>query len=225
MSILVCDDTVESRLVLQAMLRAGGYSDVTLAESAREAFSYLNFYEPASTPPAVDLILMDLLMPNMDGIEACRLLKATEHLRGIPIIVVTSKAETKDLQTAFDAGAMDYLVKPVKRVELLARVRSALLLKHEMDCRKARELELTKGNHALQLALQEIKVLQGFIPICANCKNIRNAQGYWEEMMVYIREHSHVEFTHGICDRCMKVLYPDLDTPETDHPPGMPSPF
>jgi class 3 adenylate cyclase len=85
---------------------------------------------------------MDIRMPGMDGIAACRRIKAVPQLHDIPIIMVTSSDDTGDLQLAFDAGAMDYLIKPPNTVELLARVRSALKLKQEMDARKAREREL-----------------------------------------------------------------------------------
>src|SRR5262245_27875140 len=85
---------------------------------------------------------MDIRIPGMDGIAACRRIKAVPQLHDIPIIMVTSSDDTADLQLAFDAGAMDYLIKPPDEVELLARVRSALKLKHEMDRRKAREREL-----------------------------------------------------------------------------------
>jgi adenylate cyclase len=142
MSILIVDDTAMQRQTLAALLKAHGYSDVLVAASAIEAFGQLGVASSARYPPAIDLILMDIRMPGMDGIAASRRIKAVPQLRDIPIIMVTSSDDTGDLQLAFDAGAMDYLIKPPNTVELLARVRSALKLKQEMDARKAREREL-----------------------------------------------------------------------------------
>jgi DNA-binding response OmpR family regulator len=85
---------------------------------------------------------MDISMPDVDGIEACRRIKAQPSWQDIPVIMVTASTETEDLQAAFAAGALDYITKPPKKDEMLARVRSALNLKHEMDARKAREREL-----------------------------------------------------------------------------------
>ncbi len=59
-------------------------------------------------------------------------------------------------------------------------------------------------------ALQEIKILSGFLPICASCKKIRDDKGYWNQIESYIRDHSEAEFSHGICPDCAKKLYPDL---------------
>mgnify|MGYP003967902831 FL=1 len=69
---------------------------------------------------------------------------------------------------------------------------------------------LSLEKHRLQIALDDVKKLSGFIPICSNCKKIRDDQGYWNQIEEYIREHSEAEFTHGICPGCTKTLYPDL---------------
>jgi adenylate cyclase len=142
MSILIVDDTAVQRQTLATLLKAHGYDDVLTAVSAAEALGLLSGVGAAAAGPEIELILMDIRMPGMDGIAACRRIKAALQLHDIPIIMVTSSDDTGDLQLAFDAGAMDYLIKPPNTVELLARVRSALKLKHEMDARKAREREL-----------------------------------------------------------------------------------
>jgi CheY-like chemotaxis protein len=161
-------------------------------------------------PNQIDLILMDVLMPELDGVEACRQIKSRPHLCDIPIIMVTAKSDLSNLQAAFAAGANDYITKPVNSVELLARASSALALKKEMDCRKAREGELLRSNDALQKALRDVKVLRGLIPICASCKKIRNDGGFWQQLEEYIGEHSEAEFSHGICQPCVKKLYPGV---------------
>jgi class 3 adenylate cyclase/CheY-like chemotaxis protein len=160
MSILIVDDSASQRLVLTAHLRAVGYTDLLPVASAQEAFDRLGLAVPESPPPGIDLVLMDVSMPEIDGITACHRIKAADHLRDIPIIMVTASTEDADLEAAFAAGAMDYLTKPVNRVQLLPRVRSALRLKQEMDRRKAREqellavtLELTRTNAQLEETL------------------------------------------------------------------------
>jgi len=69
---------------------------------------------------------------------------------------------------------------------------------------------LEKTTQRLQGALDNIKTLEGLLPMCANCKNIRDDDGYWQQVEVYIRQHSKAEFSHSICPKCAHQLYPDL---------------
>ena len=154
MSTLIVDDSPHIRELFKTLLKGEGLrQDVLTAGSARAAFKYLGMDDPESASSVVDLILMDISMPDMNGIEACRWIKSTTHLRDIPIIMVTGHNQIELLDEAFEAGAMDYLFKPVNSVELRARVRAARALKLEMDRRKrsyANEFEVK--NRELELA-------------------------------------------------------------------------
>jgi len=211
MSILIVDDSNENLLLLQSILQTGGYKDLLTAESAEQAFKHLGMDDSGGDGAGVDLVLLDIQMPEINGIETCRRIKEVERLRDIPIIMVTAVAQREKLQLAFAAGAMDYINKPVNKIELRTRVGSALKLKQEMDQRKAREQELKKRTQELEQALKEVKVLRGFIPICASCKKIRNDRGYWQLVEAYIREHSEAEFSHGICPDCIKKFFPGVE--------------
>ena len=209
MSILIVDDSPDQQALLRSILGKAGYADVLSADSAKDAARVLNL-DGESAAENIDLILMDVLMPEQDGVETCRQIKRCAHLEDIPVIMVTAKSDLSNLQDAFAAGAMDFISKPVNSIELLARVSSALLLKQEMDRRKNRELELRRSNEELQKALKEVKVLRGLIPMCASCKKIRNDGGFWQQLEEYLGEHSEAEFSHGLCQPCIKKLYPGV---------------
>ncbi len=201
MSILVVDDSPENRSILQLLLESAGYQQILLAESAREAFERLGL-ENSNTPAEnIELVLMDIMMPDMDGVEACRRIKGDARYRDLPIVMVTAMTEAGFLEAAFTAGAVDYVTKPINRLELLARMRSTVKLKREMDRRKAREKELEQ-------ALQEIKVLRGILPICSRCKKIRDEHGQWHTVESYITDHTEADFSHGICPDCMDKQFP-----------------
>jgi hypothetical protein len=85
------------------------------------------------------------------------------------------------------------------------------VLQKEVEKRTA---ELQKRNGDLEQAIRQIKVLQGFLPICASCKKIRDDEGYWQELETYVEKHSEAEFSHGLCQGCIKKLYPGY------HPAG-----
>ena len=143
MHILVVDDSEDGRDITEAMLLAAGYEQVITAASANEAYRALGIGVSPAAPVTIDLVLLDIVMPDVDGIEACARIRNDPRCGGVPIIMVTALGDTDSLGNAFVAGATDYITKPVNRVELLARARSALKLKAEFDRREAREAELT----------------------------------------------------------------------------------
>ena len=168
MSILIIDDSIDSLLLIKKMLINAGYRDILTAQSAYEAYKLLDANDPAEYTRRVDLILLDIIMPEIDGIELCRYIKTVDSLRDVPIIMVTVKSDTLNLQLAFSVGAMDYITKPLEKVELLARVRSALKLKYETDRRKARESELLEIKNQLEEAnhiLQRLSFMDGLTNI------------------------------------------------------------
>ncbi|WP_315721573.1 MULTISPECIES: response regulator [unclassified Bradyrhizobium] len=144
MRILVVDDSEDGRDITEAMLLAAGYEQVVTAGSAHDAYRALGIGASSAEPVTVDLVLLDIVMPEVDGIEACARIRNDPRYASVPIIMVTALGDTASLGNAFIAGATDYITKPVDRVELLARVRSALKLKAEFDRREAREAELTR---------------------------------------------------------------------------------
>lgn len=140
MRILIVDDSEDWRDLIEAELLSAGYDDVRNAESAEQAYRLLGLAGTAAS--AADLIILDVVMPRIDGIEACARIRSDRRYGDVPIIMVTSLEDMDSLANAFVAGATDYITKPYSRVELLARVRSALRHKAELDRRKAREREL-----------------------------------------------------------------------------------
>lgn len=156
MTILIVDDFANSRLVLQALLKSAGYTELLTVASAQDAFEQLGVDGTSPRQVEIDLILMDITMPEMDGIEACRRIKAVPHLRDLPIIMVTGLGEERFLDDAFAAGATDYMTKSVGKTELEARVRSALTLKQEMDARKLAYIELEKESMAKSQILSTV---------------------------------------------------------------------
>jgi len=104
---------------------------------------------------------------------------------------------------AFSEGGVDYITKPFQITEVLARVTTHISLHSLQKC-------LEKKNTDLQKAIEEVKQLRGFLPICSSCKSIRDDQGYWERIETYISNHSEATFTHGICPDCATKLYPEF---------------
>lgn len=166
-SLLVIDDAEEMRLVLEAMLDQAGYPFVQTVESFEAARPFLERRDDEGRCP-YDLILLDLMMPGVDGIEACRWIRADRALDDTPIIVITAKTGSHDLEQAFQAGAMDFIRKPIDRVELLARIRSALRYKHQLDTVKDHERTLVELASRLQEAnetLERLSTLDGLTGI------------------------------------------------------------
>jgi DNA-binding response OmpR family regulator len=150
----------------------------------------------------IDLIVMDVKMPEIDGIEACRRIKAVEALRDIPIIMMTARREPETLRSAFDAGATDYIKKPFEEVELLARIKAALKLKKEIEARKNWEQELTKTISELDAAFHEAVTLQQFIPVCPACKKALADQTSQSALDAYLQTHPNAKFHYTVCSSC-----------------------
>lgn len=119
-TILIVDDNASARETLVAMLEGQDYQ-IELAKDGFQALQILNRLQP-------DLLLLDVMMPGMDGFEVCRRIRATPQLAEVPIIIITALDDRESLVTGIESGADDFLSKPVDRYELQARVRTILRL-------------------------------------------------------------------------------------------------
>lgn len=159
MNVLVVDDSKTSRTLTITLLSKAGFTNLTPVVSAAEAFATIEAGTQNGSASGVDVVLMDIMMGDIDGIEACQRIKRDSRYRDIPIIMVTGVQKKESLEKAFDAGAIDYITKPIDKIDLLARVASALSLKRESDIRKEREKELIIIAQRLDEANKELKRL------------------------------------------------------------------
>ena len=204
MGILVVDDSHDVHNIVRVFLQPKGIENLHFADSAAAAYDILGILEGGQPNLCIDLILMDIQMTDINGIDATRRIKAVSEFQDVPVLMITGDTSKESLQAAFEAGAVDYITKPINKIELVARVHSFLKLKTEIDARKKREQELEK-------ALSQIKTLKGLIPICASCKNIRKDDGFWQQIEDYVKEHSKAEFTHSMCPDCNDKFYGDQE--------------
>jgi AmiR/NasT family two-component response regulator len=190
---LIAEDDALVGDVIQGQLEKIGVAVVARASDGQRAVELAQALRP-------DIVLMDIEMPEMDGLEAARQM---QERCPMPVIVLTAHPGQELVEQAAAAGVGAYLLKSSKAHELdraitIARARFADLM------------ELRRLNAELQAALAKVKTLSGLLPICASCKKIRDDQGYWHQVEVYIRDHSEVEFSHGICPDCAQKLYPEF---------------
>ncbi len=144
--ILVVDDTAANVHILQLRLAAQGY-DVVTATDGEAALAAAREARP-------DLILLDVMMPKVDGLEVCRQLRADPTFPFTPIIMVTAKADPKDVVAGLEAGGDEYLTKPVDQTALVARVKSMLRIKELHDSVEAMAVKLAEWNRTLEERVQ-----------------------------------------------------------------------
>ena len=144
--ILIADDNEDNVAILDMRLKAHGYRTV-VARNGEEALALARQSRPHA-------ILLDVMMPKKDGFDVCRELKADSTLPFIPIILVTAKTATRDVVTGLDAGADDYLTKPVDQQALLARVRAVLRMKELQDKVNEQAAQLAEWNKQLSAKVE-----------------------------------------------------------------------
>ena len=145
--ILIVDDTPANVHILQARLAANGY-DIVTATDGEAALAAVKETQP-------DLILLDVMMPKMDGFEVCRRLRADPSLPFIPIILVTAKTDPKDIVAGLEAGGDEYVTKPVDQAALVARVKSMLRIKSLHDTVQGLAEERAEWNRTLERRVEE----------------------------------------------------------------------
>jgi sigma-B regulation protein RsbU (phosphoserine phosphatase) len=177
MRILVVDDDSPSRLVLATLVERLGHEVVAMpdgragwAEFERKPFQ---------------VVLSDWMMPDLDGLELCRRIRAADRTRYTYLILVTALGGKARYLEGMEAGADDFLTKPVDADELGVRLGVA---------------ERIVGLQA------HVRQLEGLLPICSYCKRIRDEQNAWNRLELYISSRTDATFTHGICPDCRRTV-------------------
>jgi AmiR/NasT family two-component response regulator len=189
--LLAEDDPLVSEMI-RGTLEDLGYRVAGEAIDGQQAIELTRTLQP-------DVVLMDIEMPKKNGIEATR---DIYEFCPTPVVILTAYETAALVEQASVAGAGAYLVKPPKARELERAIMIAMARFRDL-------IALRNLNEELRAALAKVKLLSGLLPICASCKKIRDDRGYWQQVEVYIRNHSEVEFTHGMCPDCMARYYPD----------------
>jgi DNA-binding response OmpR family regulator len=181
MKILIAEDDRLSSVLMQKLLGTLGH-EVFAAANGAEALEIL------SRQQDLQVVVSDWMMPVMDGIELCRRIRARRRFRYTYLLLVTSRGGKERYLDALEAGADDFIPKPLDPEELSARLRVA---------------ERILGLQA------EMKQLQGLLSICSYCKNIREARDRWVPVEQYVSQRADTLFSHGICPRCSAEHFPE----------------
>lgn len=162
MGVLVIDDSDPVRRIITQMLKLDGFTPVYEVDRAEKGLGLLGL-APSSENQLdvedVEVVLLDIMMPELDGIETCRRIRSSPRWADIPILMVTAVDEAHGLEKAFEAGATDYVQKPVSRIELRARMRAALRVCREIRTRKLHERRLEQLNAQLTSANAQLDKL------------------------------------------------------------------
>ncbi len=192
MRVLVADDDESIRRLLTSMLSDWGY-EVVAAADGNEAWQVL--MQPDPPPVAV----VDWTMPGMLGTDVIRHVRSVARAYTPYLLLLTAKDRQGDIVEGLRAGASDYIVKPFDYDELQARLQTGVQV-------VSLQLELGERVKELQAALDQVKHLQGLLPICAYCKKIRDDQNYWHAVENYLTANADVHFSHGICPDCYQKV-------------------
>lgn len=188
MNVLIAEDDAPSRLMLQSLLGRWGYTVATACDG-NEAWQIL------CEPDHPQLVILDWMMPGIEGPEIVRRLREREPETTYYAIIITSRSSSDSAARVLNAGADDFVGKPYDHDELRARV--------AVGCRM-NTLQKALSSHIQELrqTLDRVKQLEGIIPICMYCKQIRDDQKTWNQLEQYITDHSEAKFSHGICPHC-----------------------
>lgn len=200
-NILVVDD---SKMNLRILVEALGNEGYTVRPALNGEIAL-----EAAQKEVPDLILLDILMPGVNGYQVCEAIKSNGRLKDVPVIFISALNEVGDKVKGFSAGGVDYVNKPFQTEELLARVKTHLMLRTLQKDLEKKNSRLRELNLELQQAMDEIKTLQGILPVCGHCKKIRDDSNSWHTMEEYLSDHSEAEFSHGVCPDCAKKFYPE----------------
>jgi phosphoserine phosphatase RsbU/P len=192
MDLLIAEDDLVSRRVLEATLQKWGYGVTAVSDGAAA-------WELLRRDDKPKLAILDWMMPGMDGVTLCRLVRQLPHGRTSYLILLTAKSEKENRVAGLEAGADDYVAKPFDRAELRARVQVGARMVGLQQSLAERVAELEQ-------ALGKVKQLQGLLPICSYCKRIRDDRNYWQQLEEYVGTHSGARFSHGICPTCYENL-------------------
>ncbi len=188
MKILIAEDNLVPRKILVDHLTKWGY-EIIVTKDGDEAWEVLK------EDDAPSLAILDWIMPGKDGTELCRDLRALNKKSFTYIILLTANERSEDIVEGLNSGADDYITKPFNSSELKSRVQAGI---------RIIELEEKLQNKIgeLETALNEIKTLEGILPMCAWCKKVRDDSNYWHQVEEYIKARSNTEISHGICPDC-----------------------
>jgi sigma-B regulation protein RsbU (phosphoserine phosphatase) len=199
LKILIAEDDPVSRHVLTANLVNWGHEVVAVSNG-------LEAWHALQKDDAPHFAILDWMMPAMEGPEVCRRLRQSTREIATYVILLTARQGVAEVVKGIAAGADDYLTKPYNLDELRVRVQVGV---------RMIELQTKLADRVGQLeqALEQVKRLQGIIPICSYCKKIRDDQDYWQNVDSYIATHSEAEFSHGICPSCFtEIVKPQVDS-------------
>jgi phosphoserine phosphatase RsbU/P len=189
-TVLILEDSYDDFFLLKDVLESSEEIDAKIFHEER-----LENAISVAKNIVVDVAIIDLSLPDSFGLNTY--ISFHEKYPAIPTIIMTG---AKDHEMALEAvrnGAQDYLFKgEPSSTAIIRTIRYAIERQRLMS--------------EIKQALDHIKTLQGMLPICSACKNIRDDAGYWNRIESYISEHSEVKFTHSICPDCAKKLYPEL---------------